>query len=221
MDKAKKKNPLANGGWKNYINYIVIIAFLIIMIILNLTVGLGRGDKSTLARIAFSCILAVSLNLVVGFLGELSLGHAGFMCVGAYLGCYTANILRGSTGLPDLVVVIIAMIIAGIVAAIFGFVIGLPALRLRGDYLAIATLAFGEIVTRARCPWWRTFISTIPWPSPPWKTAYTKCASIPATSAAPKRCAGWRTAQKCIMCPSASGSIPAPWKRIFWRSTAD
>ncbi|MBR5931560.1 MAG: branched-chain amino acid ABC transporter permease [Lachnospiraceae bacterium] len=146
MGEAKKKKPLANGSWKNYITYIVIVAFLIIMIILNLTVGLGRGDKSTLARIAFSCILAVSLNLVVGFLGELSLGHAGFMCVGAYLGCYTANILRGATALPDLVTVIIAMIIAGIVAAIFGFIIGLPALRLRGDYLAIATLAFGEIV---------------------------------------------------------------------------
>ena len=146
MGETKKKGLFANGGWKNYINYIVIIAFLVIMIILNLTVGLGRGDKSTLARIAFSCILAVSLNLVVGFLGELSLGHAGFMCVGAYLGCFTANILRSSTGLPDLIVVIIAMIVAGIVAAIFGFVIGLPALRLRGDYLAIATLAFGEIV---------------------------------------------------------------------------
>ncbi len=146
MEGTKKKSLFAKGGWKNYITYIVIIAFLAIMIILNLTVGLGRGDKSTLARIAFSCILAVSLNLVVGFLGELSLGHAGFMCVGAYLGCFVANTLRDATALPELVVVIIAMIIAGIVAAIMGFVIGVPALRLRGDYLAIATLAFGEIV---------------------------------------------------------------------------
>ena len=116
------------------------------MIILNMTVGLGRGDKSTLARIAFSMILAVSLNLVVGFLGELSLGHAAFMCVGAYLGCFLANVLRDSSQLPELIVVIIAMLVAGIVAAIFGFIIGLPALRLKGDYLAIATLAFGEIV---------------------------------------------------------------------------
>ena len=87
----------ANGSWKNYINYIVIVAFLAVMIILNMTVGLGRGDKSTLARIAFSMILAVSLNLVVGFLGELSLGHAAFMCVGAYLGCFLANVLRDSS----------------------------------------------------------------------------------------------------------------------------
>lgn len=146
MAKSTNKGLSPNGTWKNYINYIVIVVFLAVMIILNLTVGLGRGDKSTLARIAFSMILAVSLNLVVGFLGELSLGHAAFMCVGAYLGCFAANILRDTTGMPELVIVIIAMLIAGIVAAIFGFIIGLPALRLKGDYLAIATLAFGEIV---------------------------------------------------------------------------
>ena len=146
MSDMKKKNIFQNASWKNYINYAVIIVFLIVMIVLNLTGGLGYSDKSTLPRIAFSCILAVSLNLVVGFLGELSLGHAGFMCVGAYLGCFLANIIRGNTTLPEIVVVIIAMIAAGIVAAIFGFIIGLPALRLKGDYLAIATLAFGEIV---------------------------------------------------------------------------
>lgn len=143
---ANKKTIFQNGKWKNYINYAVIILALIIFIILNATVGLKRGDLSTLSRIAFSMILAVSLNLVVGFLGELSLGHAGFMCVGAYLGCFVANIFHENTGLPDLIVVIISMLVAGIVAAIFGFIIGLPALRLKGDYLAIATLAFGEIV---------------------------------------------------------------------------
>ena len=132
--------------WSNYINYAVIIVFLAIMIIINLTKGLGYSDKSTLPRIAFSCILAVSLNLVVGFLGELSLGHAGFMCVGAYLGCFVANALRSSANMPELLVVIIGMLIGGAVAAVFGFIIGLPALRLKGDYLAIATLAFGEIV---------------------------------------------------------------------------
>ncbi|MCQ2512132.1 MAG: branched-chain amino acid ABC transporter permease, partial [Lachnospiraceae bacterium] len=130
----------------NYLNYAIIIAFVIVMIIINSTVGLGYSDKSTLPRIAFSCILAVSLNLVVGFLGELSLGHAGFMCVGAYLGCFIANTIRSGGGMPELLTVIIAMIVGGIVAAVFGFIIGLPALRLKGDYLAIATLAFGEIV---------------------------------------------------------------------------
>ena len=143
---TKKANIFSNGKWKNYINYVVIIIALILFIVLNTTIGLKRGDLSTLSRIAFSMILAVSLNLVVGFLGELSLGHAGFMCVGAYLGCYVANVFHDKTGLPDLIVVIISMLIAGIIAAIFGFIIGLPALRLKGDYLAIATLAFGEIV---------------------------------------------------------------------------
>ena len=143
---TKKSNIFQNGKWKNYINYAVIIIALLIFIILNSTVGLKRGDLSTLSRIAFSMILAVSLNLVVGFLGELSLGHAGFMCVGAYLGCFVANLFHDNTGLPDLIVVIISMLVAGIIAAIFGFIIGLPALRLKGDYLAIATLAFGEIV---------------------------------------------------------------------------
>ena len=141
-----KKSRFQNGKWKNYISYVVIAAFLIVLIVINLTSGLGFSDKSTLPRIAFSCILAVSLNLVVGFLGELSLGHAGFMCVGAYLGCYVANALRDGSGLPELLIIVIAMLVAGIVAAIFGFIIGLPALRLKGDYLAIATLAFGEIV---------------------------------------------------------------------------
>jgi branched-chain amino acid transport system permease protein len=82
---------------------------------------------------------------VVGFLGELSLGHAGFMYVGAYAGGlfshYTAEIFTS-----DLLRLILAMLVGGVVAAIFGFLVGLPALRLRGDYLAIVTLAFGEIV---------------------------------------------------------------------------
>jgi len=143
---SKKQNIFQSGKWKNYISYIVIAAFLLAMILINVTKGLGFSDKSTLPRIAFSCILAVSLNLVVGFLGELSLGHAGFMCVGAYLGCFLANILRANTALPELVVIILSMLVAGCVAAVFGFIIGLPALRLKGDYLAIATLAFGEIV---------------------------------------------------------------------------
>ena len=141
-----KKSRIQNGKWKNYISYFVIAGFLIFLIIYNSTVGLGFSDKSTLPRIAFSCILAVSLNLVVGFLGELSLGHAGFMCVGAYLGCYLSNVLRDATGLPELVIIVLSMLVAGLVAAVFGFIIGLPALRLKGDYLAIATLAFGEIV---------------------------------------------------------------------------
>jgi branched-chain amino acid transport system permease protein len=82
---------------------------------------------------------------VVGFLGVLFLGHAGFMCIGAYLGTYISNYLIPI--IPSLpVCMLISMVVSGAVAGLFGLIVGLPALRLRGDYLAIVTLAFGEIV---------------------------------------------------------------------------
>ena len=143
MSKTKSNKAI---GIKNNINCIVISIFTLVMFVLNLSGGLGRADRSTLVRIAYSIILAVSLNLVVGFLGELSLGHAGFMCIGAYIGCYFANFMRTNIIDNDFIVLVISMMVGGVFAAIFGFVIGLPALRLKGDYLAIATLAFGEIV---------------------------------------------------------------------------
>ena len=130
---------------KHSLNYFVIIALLVLMILLDSFGLLGRSTIGILSRIGYCIILAVSLNLVVGFLGELSLGHAGFMCIGAYIGCYCANLMRGVID-SELLVLILAMLIGGIAAAVFGFVVGLPALRLRGDYLAIVTLAFGEIV---------------------------------------------------------------------------
>ncbi|MBQ0083299.1 MAG: branched-chain amino acid ABC transporter permease [Clostridiales bacterium] len=139
------KNIKETFKWKYQINYIGVAAFLILMIVLSETGNLTRSVAGLLVRIAYSIILAVSLNLVVGFLGELSLGHAGFMCVGAYLGCYAANYLTPILNNPILTL-IAAMFIGGITAAIFGLIIGLPALRLKGDYLAIVTLAFGEIV---------------------------------------------------------------------------
>ena len=130
---------------KNYISYIMVIAVLGVSVILQLTGNLQRSASTLLVQIAYSIILAVSLNLVVGFLGELSLGHAGFMCVGAYIGCYLAKELYDVID-SKLLVLIISMLVGGLVAAVFGFIIGLPALRLKGDYLAIVTLAFGEIV---------------------------------------------------------------------------
>lgn len=139
---------------KYNITYFVIIAFVAAMVLLNNGGVLGRSTVGLLSRIAYSIIMAVSLNLVVGFLGELSLGHAGFMCVGAYIGCYCANLLHPVLNNP-LLVLIIAMIIGGACAAVFGFIIGLPALRLKGDYLAIVTLAFGEIV--------RNVFKNLPW----------------------------------------------------------
>lgn len=131
--------------WKYYINYAVIGALTIVLGILSAVGGLDQGTQFLLEKIGISIILAVSLSLVVGFLGELSLGHAGFMCVGAYLGGKLSVVLVQAmgNGIPAFLVSVLA---GGIVAALCGVVIGLPALRLKGDYLAIVTLAFGEIV---------------------------------------------------------------------------
>ena len=139
------KNVKKNFKFKDLTNYIIVGIILLLSLILKATGNLPRSSMTLLTQIAFSIILAFSLNLVVGFLGELSLGHAGFMCVGAYIGCLSANYL-GKVIDSQLLVLIIAMAIGGVVAAFFGFIIGLPALRLKGDYLAIVTLAFGEIV---------------------------------------------------------------------------
>lgn len=139
------KNVKKTFKFKDLTNYIIVGLILGLSLVLKVTGNLPRSSMTLLTQIAFSIILAVSLNLVVGFLGELSLGHAGFMCVGAYIGCLAANYLNQVIG-SQLLVLIIAMIIGGVVAAFFGFIIGLPALRLKGDYLAIVTLAFGEIV---------------------------------------------------------------------------
>lgn len=100
--------------WKNALNYFIIVAVLIVMILLNQAGALGKGDRSMLTRIAFSAILAVSLNLVVGFLGELSLGHAGFMCVGAYIGCFFANFLRSTMGGGELLIFILSMLLGAL-----------------------------------------------------------------------------------------------------------
>ncbi len=130
--------------WNHYLNYIVIAAVTVIFAILSFTGFIDSSDKYLLEKVAIAITLAVSLSMVVGFLGELSLGHAGFMCIGAYLGGKTAVILEPMLG--EWPTLFISLLIGGLVAALFGMVIGLPALRLRGDYLAIVTLAFGEIV---------------------------------------------------------------------------
>ena len=91
--------------------------------------------------------MAVSLNLVVGISGELSLGHAGFMSIGAFSGLIAAGWLQHAAEMQSpLLRLVLAMLIGGLIAGIFGFLIGIPVLRLRGDYLAIVTLAFGEII---------------------------------------------------------------------------
>ena len=104
--------------------------------------ALSRHFQSLLVPVGVNIILAVSLNLTVGFLGELTLGHAGFMSVGAYAGC----LFTLSSTLPMAIKFPLGMLVGGLVAALFGVIIGIPALRLKGDYLAIVTLAFGEII---------------------------------------------------------------------------
>ena len=130
---------------KNYLNYSVIAVVTVIMAIAGIS-GLPLSTTELLEKIAIAIVLAISLNMVVGFLGELSLGHAGFMCIGAYVGGKTAVLLSESLGGTSILTVIIALILGGVFSAACGFIVGLPALRLRGDYLAIVTLAFGEIV---------------------------------------------------------------------------
>lgn len=90
-------------------------------------------------------IAAIGLNLCVGYLGELSLGHAGFMCVGAFSGALCTKLLEDMIE-NEIVLLVIALVVGTMMAALFGFLIGIPVLRLKGDYLAIVTLAFGEII---------------------------------------------------------------------------
>ncbi len=130
----------------HYINYIVIGALMLVFGAMSLAGS--RFDNSLLfllEKMSISIILAVSLSLVVGFLGELSLGHAGFMCVGAYLGGKVASLLVPMMG-NGIAALVISLLVGAAAAAVCGAIIGIPALRLRGDYLAIVTLAFGEIV---------------------------------------------------------------------------
>ena len=134
-----------NIKWKHYVNYIAVAIVTVVFGAMSFGGMLPSSTIYLLEKIAISIILAVSLSMVVGFLGELSLGHAGFMCVGAYLGGKVSCLLEPVIG-NSLLNLLISIIVGGLVAAVFGIIIGLPALRLKGDYLAIVTLAFGEIV---------------------------------------------------------------------------
>ena len=133
--------------FKRYIIYYFFALFLIISTPLSFMGVFNRSTTQLLEMIGYTMIAVISLSLVVGFLGELSLGHAGFMSIGAILGMYIQQTLfKGIASSAPLLSLILTMIVGGIIAAFFGFLIGLPALRLKGDYLAIVTLAFGEIV---------------------------------------------------------------------------
>lgn len=109
---------------------------------LMLTGVISTQYQGIIITIGIYVLLAASLNLTTGVLGELVLGHAGFMSIGAY----SAALFTLHMDLPGLVEFPLALLLGGLLAAVFGVLIGIPALRLRGDYLAIVTLGFGEII---------------------------------------------------------------------------
>ncbi len=131
--------------WVNTAIYVIISYLLWIFIYGNV----NDFWKFNLLILGINIILAVSLNLINGYAGQFSLGHAGFMAVGGYVSAvitlYHSRDLS-QLGIPGFFIFLTAILTGGIVAGLFGFLIGLPALRLKGDYLAIATLGFGEII---------------------------------------------------------------------------
>ena len=138
MEMKRLKTPYAY-----IINTVVLAAILVLGNMLFAGGALNRATKSVILQCGVYSIMAVSLNICTGYLGQLPLGHAGFMAVGAYAG---ALFWKAVPGLPTPVAIVCGILIAGLAAALFGVIIGVPALRLKGDYLAIITLGFGEII---------------------------------------------------------------------------
>ena len=142
MTRAKRKRLIYN-----LITFGLVIAAFLILQNMIATKAISRSLKGQLVPICAWIVMAVSLNLVIGFSGELSLGHAGFMSIGAYTGAIVSGWLMAAFDMQDPTLrLVLAIVAGGIIAGIFGVLIGIPVLRLRGDYLAIVTLAFGEII---------------------------------------------------------------------------
>ena len=142
MTKAKRKRLIYN-----LITFALVIGAFLILQNMIATKSISRSLKGQLVPICSWIVMAVSLNLVIGFSGELSLGHAGFMSIGAYTGAIVSGWLLAAFDMQDATLrLVLAIVAGGILAGIFGVLIGIPVLRLRGDYLAIVTLAFGEII---------------------------------------------------------------------------
>ncbi len=142
MNKIKAMNKTAQSNFLNYI--LVTVAFIILQALMS-GGQLSSSLKGQLVPICAYIVMAISLNLTVGILGELSLGHAGFMSVGAFTGVIVTMSLKNAIAFSPLRLVI-AMLVGGVIAGLTSLLVGVPVLRLRGDYLAIVTLAFGEIV---------------------------------------------------------------------------
>lgn len=141
MNQAKRKRYFLR-----YLPYVIVTAAFIVCQSMISTGTMPRTTKSLLIPVCVYIVMAVSLNLTVGISGELSLGHAGFMSIGAFSGIITSAYFGTAFAAPDWVRLLMAIIIGGVFAGIMGVLIGIPVLRLHGDYLAIVTLAFGEII---------------------------------------------------------------------------
>jgi len=140
-----KNRKLSKASRRAFMTYAAVIAAFVILQSLAAAGAMSSMLKGLLVPICAYVVMAVSLNLTVGVLGELSLGHAGFMSVGAFMGVTTAVALQNAVASKELRLVC-ALIVGAIFAGIVGFLVGIPVLRLNGDYLAIVTLAFGEII---------------------------------------------------------------------------
>ena len=139
MKKLKKSTKV------DFATYLGVTAAFIVLTVLKNNGMLTRSLAGQLVPICCYIVMAVSLNLTVGILGELSLGHAGFMSIGAFSGIITAMSLQSAVTSP-VVRLVLALVVGAVFAALAGLIVGVPVLRLRGDYLAIVTLAAGEII---------------------------------------------------------------------------
>ena len=142
---AKKKINIRKFLKGDLLTYLMVIAVYAVLQTMVATGNMKSLYQGLLVPMCVYSIMALSLNLTVGVMGELSLGHAGFMCLGAFSGAIFSKITSDIIAV-DLLRFILAILIGAAVAAFFGFLIGIPVLRLKGDYLAIVTLAFGEII---------------------------------------------------------------------------
>lgn len=140
--KKMKMNKITKS---NMITYLMVIVIYVVVQAMVMTGNLSSLMQGLLVPLCSYVILAVSLNLTVGILGELSLGHAGFMCVGAFSSAFFSKCMVEVIPAAG-VRFFLALLIGAVCAGIFGIIIGIPVLRLKGDYLAIVTLAFGEII---------------------------------------------------------------------------
>lgn len=140
-----KNIKLNKNSLSGFVSYAIVIAAFAVIMPLQSAGMLTNAVSGQLVPICAYIVMAISLNLTVGILGELSLGHAGFMSVGAFSGVIVSAQLADSVSFAPLRLAI-SIVVGAIFAGIVGLLVGLPILRLRGDYLAIVTLAFGEII---------------------------------------------------------------------------